>query len=67
MSVGPGADIDLKESSGDTFFEEIGWGDRFSDSLYKTYWLSWRVNFLISTDESLETGSFYEIDIIAEF
>ena len=46
MSVGPGADIGVLESSGQTFYEKIGAEGGQFDSLYKTYWLSWRVNFL---------------------
>ena len=62
MSVGQGGHYEVFKSSEETFFNKIeAEGGQFG-SLYKTYWLSWRVNFLDETDYRSLTGSVCEFD-----
>ena len=67
VSVVDEGDLKVLESFGHTFFREIGSGDTHSDFLYKTYWLSWRVNFLDETDYKSFRGSIHAFLRLSEF
>ena len=67
MSVGQGGDIELQKSSGETFLALIGAEGGQSRSLYKTYWLSWRVNFLDMGDGLKKTGLIHALRTLSEF
>ena len=57
VSVVDEGDLEVSKSLGDAFLKKIGSGSTYFDFLYKTYWLSWGVNFLTLDDTLKVSGS----------
>ncbi len=65
VSVGVVDSIGRSKSFRETFLKEIGAEGGQSDSLYKTCWSSWGVNFLDLGDDERHTGSIVDFDRVS--